>query len=468
MKSLEQESQNEIKEDISSPQPSTEEEHKPQSDKNWLSDIAKQSWEPELLISGVAIYLTSSLPSFVQGWYTYYVYNHSFDIFALEVLSALLYALADGASYILIATFIIHFAARAFWVGMIGLRSVYPHGINYDNLSTSSEYFKQRVKEKLKSIDQFIEDLDRFCSLLFSSSFTLIMAFMGIFVVYLVFFGFLFLLKALIPKDIFEAYNEYFYYAILIFFLILGGVSAILNSKKYREHPKYGRWQFIVAWNLTSAFIPFLRRPYLFLMLISKSNRSKKQERARGIIFMCIFFVWAFFTPLRPVLHKIFETRTIYTTGSTEHQLKAAYYDNLRDEKQEIIGATIQADIIQEPYIKLFISYPHSLDEKYAAICPDIEVPDSLEKFQKRNLQDAHRLGCIASYYHITINDSLYKDLEFMFYNPPEVKEKGVSTYIPIQNLSPGKHLITLKKAEPDSTDKQDYLYKIPFWYAPD
>lgn len=471
MKSPEQEPLEENNLEAKAPHNESESKEEPKDvsiDNGWLDDISKQSWEPELLISGVAIYLSISLPELFRSWYAYYQYNYSVDVFLTEVLGLVLYALLDGGAYILIITFIVHFASRAFWVGLIGLRSVYPQGIIYENLPKTSDYYRTRIKEKLRGMDEYIIRLDRFCSILFSVCFSMIIIFMGVFAVYLVFLGLVTIIQSLMSDEAFEANNYWIFIGFMVIVFSLSGIAAILNLKRYRNHPKYMRWQFQLSWFMAGLFMPFVRRPYLFLTLLFRTNTSKKQMQLVGFTALGIFYVWSFIMPLRPALPRILDARSLYTTGSDLHQLKSAYYDNLRGEQEAIPGMAIQADIISEPYLKLFISYPHHLDADFAGICDEPVLPDSLTKFEKRNLRDAHRLACIKAYYQVYINDSLCQNLDYMYFDPPDVKEKGMSTYISIKHLKPGKYTLKLTQANSDTTDKRDYLYQIPFWYNPD
>ncbi len=55
-------------------------------------------------------------------------------------------------------------------------------------------------------------------------------------------------------------------------------------------------------------------------------------------------------------------SRHLYTARIDEYYVDPLAYDNLRDENAYLAQASIQADVIQEPFIRLFISYPKTLD----------------------------------------------------------------------------------------------------------
>ena len=77
--------------------------------KNWLQRVAEQSWEPELLISGVAIYATIQLPAFVREFYQYYRYNLQLDTgFIDELMPIIVVGVALTALKVLSFAFIFH------------------------------------------------------------------------------------------------------------------------------------------------------------------------------------------------------------------------------------------------------------------------------------------------------------------------------------------------------------------------
>lgn len=89
------------------------------------------TWEVELLISGVAVFAMLQLP----GW----LGDRLFDVLprvdaawgkALQVF----YIYLTSAAVILAATFATHLLLRAQWIALVGMHSVHPDGIRWENL----------------------------------------------------------------------------------------------------------------------------------------------------------------------------------------------------------------------------------------------------------------------------------------------------------------------------------------------
>ncbi|HKW12130.1 MAG TPA: hypothetical protein VJO33_17210 [Gemmatimonadaceae bacterium] len=78
--------------------------------------------------------------------------------------------------YALIAPFVVHLVARAYWVGLVGLHSVFPKGVNCENYK-SGPLTLEVYKARLVSLAAIISRVDNFCSMIFSFAFLLVILF---------------------------------------------------------------------------------------------------------------------------------------------------------------------------------------------------------------------------------------------------------------------------------------------------
>src|SRR5687768_6527251 len=83
------------------------------------------TWEIEMLLSGAVVFALLQLPEAL---------DRSFDGAMTRLGSGwgavafLVYCYAKGIVYSLIGTFVLHLAARAYWIALVGINSVYPGG----------------------------------------------------------------------------------------------------------------------------------------------------------------------------------------------------------------------------------------------------------------------------------------------------------------------------------------------------
>ena len=121
--------------------------------------------ELELIISGLTIFALFSIP----GW----LFDKIADIYthlstSLAIASTVGTTLLAGTSYGLAACFVVHLMARAYWVGLIGLRTVFPDGINWSKTPGLGPLSRQYYRDTLPDLDTVIENTDRLASSLFA------------------------------------------------------------------------------------------------------------------------------------------------------------------------------------------------------------------------------------------------------------------------------------------------------------
>ena len=111
------------------------------------------TWEVELLLSGALVFSMLQVPDLLDeaiatlrprltGSLNYGVF--------------MLYFYLKITSYALIATFVLHLSSRAIWVAALGLRSVYPGGVDWDKLSRGPIYLEY-AQRTTQTLDQMID-----------------------------------------------------------------------------------------------------------------------------------------------------------------------------------------------------------------------------------------------------------------------------------------------------------------------
>ncbi len=446
----------------------------PQPDrKNWLSELSGQSWNLEMLISGAAIYSTSFLPELMDSVLDSFFENYLMDDQPLNlVLPMMAYGVAKTASYFLIATFVVHFVFRAFWVGMVGLRAVYPDGIVYEKLPKVNDQLRENYRKTFGDSDDFIIRLDRLCSQIFSMAFVLVLFSLLMAIMYLGGFVFTVFFKSLAPK-LFAEWGGVINKVLMVVFFSFAGVFLILSLKRVREHPFWGRFYTQMA--KSSKWMYFgLYKPMNHIMLVFASHVSYRRYMVVSIGTAIAFFTITitFFT------QKLFEhnglpwleSRQFYTSGSFAYQLLPNQYDNLRTDGERIAEATIQSDVVREPFLKVFINYTRAIDAGVEQICKVPVASDSLRRQNRRKTLDKARIECIQQYFQIALNDSVYQNIDFLYETHVAQKTPGISTYIATERLVMGRNTLTVKTIDPDSLPKRHWKTHtvIPFWFAPE
>ncbi len=96
------------------------------------------TWEVELLISAASVFTLVQLPGWLDVEFLRLqirLHDHY-----LNALAFPLFLYVKAAVVCLAATFLIHLCLRAYWVGLIGLDSVFPGGPNIEHLNQGPHY----------------------------------------------------------------------------------------------------------------------------------------------------------------------------------------------------------------------------------------------------------------------------------------------------------------------------------------
>ena len=446
-------------------------ENHPHEKSNWIQELSNQSWNLELVVSGAAIFSTSFLPELTDSAISSYYENYqiSEDIYN-QVLPTLAYSFAKASAYLLIFTFVVHFIFRAFWIAIVGLRAVFPNGINFDNIPNTNKEMAELYKSKFGTLDGFIVKVDKLCSQIFSIAFVLVLFSIMMAIMYIVAFVATVGFKTYFPEIFLKA--KPFLIALGIGFWVFTMVIMALGyQEKYREHPTIGKLYKKIV--LGSTFIYMgMYKPIQYINFTFGSNMPHKKYLKAVTLIGFTFFILAMGIYMSKLLDNvgvpILESRNYYSTGSADNKINSSFYDNQRGENEPMPQASIQSDIISEPFLKLFINYPKVLDQNLSLICKDPVFADSLRNSQKRPIKDKARLSCLSEYFQIAINDSTIKSPEFLF--EETIQAKGLKAFLNTKNCKIGRNTLYIKTMQTDSLPKKvwgDYV-TIPFWYAED
>jgi len=441
--------------------------------KGWLQRVAEQSWEPELLISGLAIFATSQLPDFIiRGWY-YYDFNLKTDAtFIDEMIPILITGAVISAIEILYFAFILHFVIRAFWVGMIGLNSVFPKGIQYQKLQVS-EYYKAEMEKRLGHSKDFLLATDKAASVIFSVAFSIVMLLTSIGLLYLIFFVLMNITKLFMSEAVFDVYTDIMFGILLVFFISMAIAGVVLSLKRFRENPIAAEWHFKFSWFGSHLIYPLFVKPINHLILIFVSNIPLKKYHSINAVLMGIFFVMLIFRMLTILDVQLFNSRDYFVEFSDVSVLNTSQY------MDTFTGEYVREPMLEEKtvesgsFLGLYIPYPKMMDMKLSAVCDYEEPADSLYRFERRAMLNEARIECANQFFSFSIDDSVTLESDLLFSEHPVTKQNGYYSKFKLpDSLDSGKYLFNIRQAIADDIDARrdsigrlkEYDFDIPFW----
>ena len=451
--------------------------------KDWLKTLHTRTWEMELLIVGFTLLILWKLPDNFIRWRAMIIANSS-EVLSLEIW--IFTSMVLIGIRIMMINLIVHLLFRGYWVGIIGINSIFPAGIDYQQLPFHS-IFSDYLKHKLQNLDQLSITIDRICSAIFGFSFLLVFVFIT-FGCYLGGFMVIALVINWMHDYLSPSFESIFSSGMLIFIVIpylLGGLLGLIDFFSLGALKKNKRNWFAKPYFYSSRFFGLITLSFLFqpiyYTLISNVSRKLIGTILSIYIITIIGFISVNYN------NYIFYPDEV---PNSETILYKEHYENFITESIQKIDfidcPTIQADIITEPFIRLYIPYQVSDNDSLTSHCPEIQpfrhagissnfklvpvdgtyviVYGSEKAITDSTYQNV--LACLASFYTITIDGIEQTDLNFFFYRHPHKGEPGIMTYLPTSHLRSGYHVLNVRKnVNYQSVEELRYeMQIIPFY----
>lgn len=428
----------------------------------WMERLAMESWQAEMVISGVAIFGSFQLFDILNGLSSWFYFNlpEGFMGIAYFLCFYLLVAVA-----VLVMSFLAHFILRALWIAAIGLESVYPNGIRRENDSYST-HFMDQLMEKFPSLNQFNQDLDRVASALLAYALSFVMVFIGIGILLsaLVLIGFV--LAAFIDDDLASNIIKGIF-GVLAFLLMF---NAFLNSKSLREKEWVKRIQFPLTMFLGGTMAAnIFAKPQTYFGYTIRTNLGTKRfwGLMMGVLIGVLVISVSVFSrtqilALMPSQYLRYDDRTdrMYSTNYADESFEY----HLSFIRPQIPSATIK-DLTE---LELFIPMPERESRKLFNRCSGTKpertfAPDELEAYFEATRQ--YRQDCFREQLRILLDD-VTVDYILKAYRHPHAQEPGLRLFFPFLVLEPGEHNLTIEHLAVDNSG-QPKVDRIPFFYLP-
>lgn len=420
-----------------------------QQEKSWLQTLKEQSWEAELLVSGIAIIGAFQLFDFIR-WatnmfidkldYSQYGIGYFITFFGLFAVS------------ILVSMFVIHFFLRAYWVGLVGLNSVFPDYSVED--SAYSKIYTEKLLATLPKLKDSIEKVDELCSVIFSVAFTFLLLYM-----YSAF-------TATIYLFIYNALSDKVNFYILILPLVISGAALIgqtvlgvvANIKKNKENERIQTWFFKGTTINSKLMYGPLYRPITQVFMIFGSNFKKK----KSLVYLILLFV---VSGICMSVYQVTKSNIFYfllhDTYFDETRSNLTYYASENKQNTFLLNPEIESDKIQSNTTKLFIPIFGREGKLRKDICGREPKDEKKTRKELRKVIRQYYLDCYTKYNHVYLN-KVEVVPKYLKSDHPITKQFGIICYLDLSNLSKGMNEISVVKKY---NDKDSIEWVIPFYY---
>lgn len=415
----------------------------PRLEQERLEWLHERSGEFELLISGALLFGLLQVPGRLELWWDTLSPSLSRGGGALVFL---LYFYVRVMAVTLIGAFSLHLVTRAYWVGLVGLDSVFPEGVDWDRVNYGP-VAKGVYQERMSTLPQLIRKADDFGSMIFSVAFLIVI----IFVISIVFglgFGLLgWGLHATVLPSV-EPTVIVVTAAVLLGVLpsLAIGVERLLAGRIQRES-RAGRVVRALVGGYYKASGGAIYLPIQFT-LFSRIKKTVVWPTAIALIAGLIMTLFVTELNRSAGLRITADPRIPERAGR-----RAVATDHFADTRAPNSAAPyIQSDIVEGPYIRLTVpfsatTYIDRLDET----CPDL--PPLTERTLVTSdptdqppdpAAEARLLDCLGQIWSVALDGrsiSVDWDLSWTRRGPD-----GLLAYLPTEELSAGAHTIEVTR----------------------
>jgi hypothetical protein len=416
------------------------------------------TYELEMLISGTVTFGLLQLPRVLDATYDAAAARVAETTMVPVVIT---WILGKAILCALTASFLLHLVVRAYWVGLVGLDSVFPRGARRDRLSVAGPVTRDEHLRRLPTLSRTIGRLDNVASTIFSIAFLEVLCVLALGAL----FGFGLALeqvmKALPDKGVEE---KLVVGGLLAFvtFVTLGWVVDRLAGKRLREGSVIRRLLRVRARVTYVVFGVWLYGPLSYTLLTNVRKRVAVPILALGILGSLQFAIRD-------------ANRHVGTYLPSRRDVQAVArgdYEALRPaEGAPRLSPTIQSDVVEGPYVKLFV--PYSRENDQAAMRRECTVLGPLRRrgmiSGSRKLTTADSLAylrtfeCLARVRSVTLDGKPVANLAYRYYQHPVSGTPGVIAYLPTDSLARGMHTLYVRSA-PDTAGKPRRGSEIVFW----
>jgi len=434
-----------------------------------FSGLHTRTFEAELLISGAVVFGLFQVQP---------VLSRFFDEMLVRVEGQLRMVVLLGQTYLLLvvyallAAFLLHLVLRAFWIGLVGLESVFPGGIKWDQVN-AGPFFIENSRKRLGSLAQIIDRVDDLCSLIFSFGFMIVITFIYSTAVVLVSAVVGFLASRLLFGGRWSSVVFWVIIGTIIGFPLVTNLVDRLVGPRVRTDGVAGR---AIAFMMKISYLmsPLRWMGPIGLTFGSNTSNTKLSAATTVAMFTLAAGVMAVMFVQAGMLR--FDSLVYFPASLRANGIDPRHYRDLREEGSiEPKTPTIQSEVVEGPYLKLVIPYfPRRHNPLIRERCPNVVPfrssglvfgrPDPPDEPEYRSAVD-----CLASLFPIEIDGDSLQDPWFEFTQDPVSGMEAIVTYIPLEDFEAGRHELLIATpsrgmAEGDADDVEPVRHLIPFW----
>ncbi|MCF1750542.1 hypothetical protein [Mariniradius sediminis] len=369
---------------------------KKQQDLTWLENLQKNSWEPEVIISGIILAFLFVIPSRFFELSVVLIQDYGLEHIPADLVFVYFSAIISFFKIFLVS----HLVLRFLWAGMLGISYAFPEGVKKENL------FKNSQNIDYKHPTYYLIKLEAWCSMAYGLPISV--------VVPLVFIT-LYLILLIGIYLVFDLNFEVVYVIFMVTLILFAVLSLAFKKSAVRDYigssmngtvsaiyqSNLGKWAFM----LYTGVLVVLSLPLIYYDIrgFSQYRNEVNLEEAD--------YNWP---------------------------QESQYFEKYNTSGRRFGRAWTTTNLVGSSHMVLNLAY-YERDAK--------DLPRMNELLQgEQDTLPWKEVNEIPQLYRVYLNDSLLQDLDWQSITSGMTGQRAFSTNLPMEDLPDGKHEIRIEK----------------------
>ncbi|MBL4604341.1 MAG: hypothetical protein JKY02_01345, partial [Flavobacteriaceae bacterium] len=258
----------------------------------------------------------------------------------------------------------------------------------------------------------------------------------------------------------------------LVLFVLIGALLTFIDfiTQGFLKKKKWtSKIYFPIYWVFSYITLSFLYRPLVYNFLDNKFGRRLSR------VLVPVYILILFASSLSYERSNYIKENNVRSSNFLNDN---NYETHLLKDTQFIRIASIQSKVITDPYVRVFRVYSQNVENQIFNYHPSLKPEDDKRglnyginlfsdqslSFRKRDSLTNVYLTIFNKTHEVYIDSVQYKH-DFIF-SKNKKDQLGFETYINLENLTDGKHILRLYRYRKRKEDTLKLInISIPFWY---
>ncbi len=423
--------------------------------------------ELELFISGLLAFALLAVPGYLfDAWARSSLHTEGMYFQMLWFG----FSISVGMCYVLAVALIIHLTVRGYWIGLIGLRSHFPDGIDWARLPRMGAVTRAFLQARDGGLDGSIERADRLATMLFSTTLLAVQTLAGTLVLAVLTLGVSMVIGALSGGADHVAMLALcsVLAAMLALAVAPGILEKIVARRRARGQPHERPQRLLEGMLAALQRVPLLRLMQA-MQLTMQSNLRSRSFMAAYLFAVLVAMLLAAVQVMASLKFSLFNRYQIVTEAAVEHGMLSAHYESMRSAHDQLLPyPMIPSDTISGAQLRVFIPHRPQRDNPLARQhCT--ALPDARNEAAGQQAANA-AVECLSRLWQVKLDGTPVDVQGFVPMERRDLDMRGLVGYLPTRGLAPGRHDLELvwNATGGERGGGRRRTFRIPFWYAPD